>query len=65
VNVLAWLLARLLPGRGRHAGLSDEDTLVFPRVAVDPEDDPPHWMTRLDLPPNMHRPYVDRGEEDR
>jgi len=63
-RLLAALLARVLPVRGRHSRLPvpDDDTPVF--LAAVQEDDegvsPADEKTRLDL--SRVRPYVDRRD---
>jgi hypothetical protein len=58
-RLLAALLARVRPSRGRHqlAGLP-EDTVVIPRVTDDDQGDE---HTRLDL--DRARPYLRPGDE--
>lgn len=70
-RILAVLLARLFRGRGRHQHppTPDETTVPLPRVRPSPpatwgdDDVPASWLTQLDLPPRMPRPYVDPGDD--
>jgi hypothetical protein len=67
-GLLVALLARRLPARGAHACPPDgDDTIIFPRIEDDDRDVPASWLTQIDLPPRLDRPYVDpgSGEEDR
>ena len=58
-RLLAALLARLFPGRGRHHRIPDpDDTIILPRIP--PGQDQADEKTRLDL--SRARPYVERRD---